>query len=96
MKEKITRETVEYVATLAQLSLDTDESLTALRDMEQMLEMFHKLDEVDTSGVEPLSYIQEISNVFREDEGASACSPDTLANAPQKEKNMFVVPRTFA
>ena len=67
MAKIIDDETMENVCILAKLSLTEDEKEKAKEDMQKMLDYVDKLDELDTSSVEPMSHIFEDENVFRED-----------------------------
>lgn len=94
-KNAISDETMEYVGILAKLELSEEEKQTAKKDMEHMLDYIDKLNELDTSGVEPMSHVFSVNNVFREDvvedkDGGE----DTLANAPEYRDRAFVVPKT--
>lgn len=94
-KNVITDEIMEYVGILAKLELSEEEKQAAKKDMERMLDYVGKLNQLDTSGVEPMSDIFSVSNVFRKDQvehkdGAK----DALANAPKRRGQAFVVPRT--
>lgn len=96
MANQITDETIEYVGILAKLELDEAEKEAAKKDMGRMLDYIEKLNELDTAGVEPMSHVFPVQNVFREDivtNGAE--SEKTLRNAPEEKDNMFVVPKTF-
>lgn len=64
--------------------------------MERMIEYIKKLSEVNTDGIEPLMYIfDDGENVFREDVITNENAKDELLeNAPLKENDMFVVPKT--
>lgn len=96
MANVISDETIEYVGILAKLDLSEEEKEQARRDMGQMLDYIDKLNELDTSGVEPMSHVFQVQNVFREDvvsEGDGR--EETLCNAPEEKDGMFVVPRTF-
>ena len=54
-----------------------------------------KLNELDTSGVEPMSHVFPVHNVFREDVVVNGDIRETiLANAPQEKDGSFVVPKT--
>ena len=54
-----------------------------------------KLNELDTSGVEPMSHVFPVHNVFREDVVTNGDGgEDTLANAPERRDRAFVVPKT--
>lgn len=96
MANVISDETIEYVGILAKLELSGEEKETAKKAMGEMLDYIDKLNELDTSGVEPMSHVFPVSNVFREDEVTNKDeSGRTLRNAPGEKDNMFVVPRTF-
>ena len=96
MANKISDETMEYVGILAKLELSLEEKEAARHDMERMLDYIDKLNELDTSGVEPMSHIFPVDNVFREDVVTNGDGrEDTLSNAPEQKEDMFVVPKTF-
>ena len=96
MANQITDETIEYVGILAKLELDEAEKEAAKKDMGRMLDYIEKLNELDTAGVEPMSHVFPVQNVFREDIVTSGDeSEKTLRNAPEEKDNMFVVPKTF-
>lgn len=96
MANIITDETIEYVGILAKLELSEDEREAAKKDMGRMLDYIDKLNELDTAGVEPMSHIFPVQNVFREDVVINGDeSAKTLQNAPEEKDSMFVVPRTF-
>ncbi len=96
---KITVEQVNHVAALANLSLTEDEVLRFQRDLDGILEHFDKLNEIDFSGVEPMT--QALFNT----EHAAGLRPDipapplgnqlALANAPQSGAGYFKVPRVI-
>ena len=83
MANIITDETIEYVGILAKLELSEDEREAAKKDMGRMLDYIDKLNELDTTGVEPMSHIFPVQNVFREDVVINGDeSAKTLQNAP--------------
>ena len=95
MANNISNETIDYVGILAKLDLTGEEREGARRDMNRMLDYIDKLNELDTAGVEPMSHVFPLQNVFREDEVTNGDgSEETLKNAPEEKENMFVVPRT--
>ena len=67
MANKISDETIEYVGILAKLELTDEEKEAAKSDMEKMLDYIDTLNELDTAGIEPMSHVFPVSNVFRED-----------------------------
>lgn len=96
MANVISDETIEYVGILAKLELSDEEKEAAKKDMGRMLDYIDKLGELDTTGVEPMSHVFPVQNVFREDLVTNGDeSEKTLANAPGEKDNMFVVPKTF-
>ena len=54
-----------------------------------------KLNELDTSGVEPMSHVFPVNNVFREDVVTNGDgSEDLMANAPEGKDSVLLVPMT--
>ncbi|MCH5268208.1 MAG: Asp-tRNA(Asn)/Glu-tRNA(Gln) amidotransferase subunit GatC [Lachnospiraceae bacterium] len=96
MANVISDETIEYVGILAKLELDEAEKIRAKKDMEEMLDYIDKLNELDTTGVEPMSHVFPVNNVFREDVvRENDGHEETLANAPERNGDSFVVPKTI-
>ncbi len=96
MANIISDETIEYVSILAKLELSDEQKEAAKKDMGRMLDYIDKLNELDTDGVEPMSHVFPVRNVFREDVVTNGDeSEQILKNAPEEQDNMFVVPRTF-
>lgn len=92
----ISDETMEYVGILAKLELSPEEAEAAKKDMEEMLDYIDQLNELDTTGIEPMSHVFPVQNVFREDvvtngDGSEA----TLSNAPVQKDGGFKVPKTI-
>ena len=91
---KITLQDVEYVASLAQLSLDDEAKQRLVREMGDVLAYIDKLNELDTDGVEPMMHVLDLNNVFREDVVTGSLDRDTaLQNAPKTDGEYFLVPR---
>lgn len=96
MANIISDETIEYVGILAKLELSGEEKEQAKKDMGSMLDYIDKLGELDTTGVEPMSHVFAVQNVFREDVVTNGDARDEiLANAPGEKDGMFMVPKTF-
>ena len=96
MANVISDETIEYVGILAKLELDDTEKENAKKDMGEMLDYIDKLNELDTSSVEPMSHVFPVQNVFREDVVTNGDGhEDTLANAPERKEDTFEVPKTI-
>lgn len=95
MANLISDETIEYVGILAKLELSQEERETAKRDMGRMLDYIDKLNELDTSGVEPMSHVFSMNNVFREDVVTNGDQRSRiLKNAPEQKEGAFKVPKT--
>ena len=72
-----------------------EEKEEAKKDMGRMLDYIDKLNELDTTGVEPMSHVFPVHNVFREDVVINGDGHDaTLANAPAQKDDAFKVPKT--
>ena len=96
MANIISDETIDYVGTPAKPALSDEEKEHAKKDMGRMLDYIDKLNELDTTGIEPMSHVFPVQNVFREDVVTNGDeSEKTLKNAPGEKDNMFMVPRTF-
>ena len=96
-KNLISDETIEYVGILAKLELSDEEKEQAKKDMGDMLDYIDKLNELDTTGVEPMSHVFPMNNVFREDVVTNGDgSAQTLSNAPAEKDGGFKVPKTIA
>ncbi len=96
MANIISDETIEYVGILAKLELTGEEKEQAKKDMGSMLDYIDKLGELDTEGIEPMSHVFPVNNVFREDVVTNGDDREAiLKNAPEEKDGMFVVPRTF-
>lgn len=96
MANVISDETIEYVGILAKLELSDEEKEKAKEDMGKMLDYIDKLNELDTSNVEPMSHVFPVNNVFREDVVTNGDDRESiLKNAPEEKDGAFVVPKTF-
>lgn len=95
MANVVSDETIEYVGILAKLELSGEEKEQAKKDMGKMLDYIDKLNELDTTGVEPMSHVFPVQNVFRDDVVTNGDeSKKTLKNALGEKDNMFIVPKT--
>lgn len=95
MANSISDETIEYVGILAKLELSGEEKEQAKKDIGEMLDYIDKLNELDTTGVEPMSHVFPVHNVFREDVVTNGDGRETaLSNAPERKEDSFVVPKT--
>ncbi|MCI8984073.1 MAG: Asp-tRNA(Asn)/Glu-tRNA(Gln) amidotransferase subunit GatC [Hungatella sp.] len=95
MANIITDETIDYVGILAKLELSREEKEAAKNDMSRMLDYIDKLNQLDTTQVEPMSHVFSMNNVFREDVVTNGDDRDNiLKNAPEQKEGAFKVPKT--
>ena len=96
---KLTEKEVRYVADLANLSFADEEVRKLAHDLDGILEHMDKLNELDTSNVEPMAqvlYAAGETATLREDRELTPLGTETaLANAPQKGSGYFKVPRVI-
>jgi len=93
-KQHLSKEEVEHVAWLAHIELTDQEKALFTEQFNEILDYFKKIDEVDTTEVEPTNHVLELTNIFRKDETApSLTSEEALKNAPKKENKFFKAPR---
>lgn len=91
---KITRKEVEHVATLARLKLTENETELYTNQLDSILSYIDKLNELDTTGIEPTTHPMPITTPLREDKVKSSLSQkDALMNAPDNEMGCFKVPK---
>ena len=92
----IDKSLISKLENLARLELNESEKELIRTDLEKILEMVHKLDDLDTTGVEPLIHMADGKNVYREDvvEKISSLS-EALKNAPKSSGNYFSVPKVI-
>jgi aspartyl-tRNA(Asn)/glutamyl-tRNA(Gln) amidotransferase subunit C len=91
---KIDKKTVHKVADLARIAIKDNEVDALTVEMNKILTFMEKLNELDTTGVEPLVYMNEEVNVWREDVVIQEISViDGLKNAALHDENFFFVPK---
>jgi aspartyl-tRNA(Asn)/glutamyl-tRNA(Gln) amidotransferase subunit C len=84
---------VAKVALLARLRLDPAELEMFTGQLNSIVDYVAQLQELDTTGVEPLAHGIEVRNVFRDDvRGPALAREQALANAPKRNEVGFLVP----
>ena len=92
----VTIKDVEHIAKLAKLEFTDAEKEKFTHQLNQILEYVEQMNKLDTSHVEPLSHVIELSNVFRVDEVKQGVSTEeALKNAPSKTEEFFKVPKVI-
>lgn len=85
---------VEHVAKLARLELSEEEKVKFSKQLGDILKYMEQLNEVDTTGVEPMNHPIDFSNVMRDDVvHYEQTREELMANAPEVEQDYFKVPK---
>ena len=91
---KISIDEVDHVARLARLDLSAADKERMRSELDKILGYIDKLRALDTRDVLPTSHAVPVTNVMRDDvERPSLPVEDMLANAPDRHREMFRVPR---
>ena len=92
----LSKEEIEHIALLARLSLTEKEKELFGTQLSSILDYMEQLGGLDTSDVDPLSHVIELSNVFRNDELKPGLTrEEALRNAPQRSEKFFKVPKVL-
>lgn len=92
----ISKEEIIHIANLADLNLSEKEIEGYAKDMNEILEFANMINSVDTSEAKETIGANSKYNVFRKDEVKVFEDNDALLqNAPEKEDNMFKIPKVI-
>jgi aspartyl-tRNA(Asn)/glutamyl-tRNA(Gln) amidotransferase subunit C len=92
---------VEHIASLARLTFSDEEKEKLARELNEILKYMEKLNELDTTDVEPLTHMTEIAGgarpaALRPDEVAPSLSrEEAMKNAPERTEKFFKVPKVL-
>ena len=93
---EVTDDLVQNLAQLSRLKFNEQEKEEIKKDLQRMISFVEKLNEVDTSNVEPLLHMTEAMNVYREDVvQGSMPKTEALRNAPFADDQYFKVPKVI-
>jgi aspartyl-tRNA(Asn)/glutamyl-tRNA(Gln) amidotransferase subunit C len=96
MADSIDIKTVDEIAHLARLEFDQAAKSEIQNDMNRMLKFIDKLNELDTTSVEPLIYMTEEHNVLRHDiPETTITQKEALKNAARKDSDYFKAPKVI-
>jgi aspartyl-tRNA(Asn)/glutamyl-tRNA(Gln) amidotransferase subunit C len=91
---KITTDEVRHVAMLARLALTPEEEAGLSATLDDILTYIAKLEELDTSAIEPTAHVHDIAAPWREDRVVNTPEVDALLeNAPDRDHDLFRVPK---
>ena len=85
---------IEHLTLLARLNLSDDEKRLFSRQVGSIIDYINKLNELDTTGVEPTAHVLPMKNIFREDTLRPSLSLEkALQNAPERNESFYRVPK---
>ena len=87
---------VDKIAHLARLQFNEAEKTAIQSDLQKMIQFVEKLNQLDTSGIEPLLHMSDHINILRADELRGSVSREAgLKNAPIHDELFFKVPKVI-
>ena len=87
---------VDKIAHLARLQFNDAEKAAIKTDLQKVIVFVEKLNELDTTGIEPLLHMSDNINILREDVvKGSISSVEGLKNAPLHDTQFFKVPKVI-
>jgi len=93
---KIDNELVDKLAGLSKLEFDDQAREDIKKDLQKILDMVERLNEVNVDGVEPLIYMSDEKNVLRKDVVKDTVTKEeALLNAPLRDSDYFKVPKVI-
>ncbi|HCI43946.1 MAG TPA: Asp-tRNA(Asn)/Glu-tRNA(Gln) amidotransferase subunit GatB [Candidatus Omnitrophica bacterium] len=94
--QNITKEDVQYIASLSRIHLQGEEVERLTKDLENILGYVHKLEKLDVRAVEPTSHVLPLANVYREDEvKPSLPQAEVMKTAAAPHNGFFKVPKVI-
>lgn len=86
--------TVKRIARLARIKVSAEEAKGLEKELSGILAWVEQLDEVDTSGVEPMTRVVPIKLKMRPDTVTDGgIADDVVKNAPEAADHLFAVPK---
>jgi aspartyl-tRNA(Asn)/glutamyl-tRNA(Gln) amidotransferase subunit C len=94
-KKQISKDDLESLSKLAMLNLSDEEKEKLIPQLNEIIEYFKKLNDLDTENIKPITHpIEGLKNVFREDiPKESLTNEEALKNAQHKKDGYFKAPR---
>ena len=93
---ELSKETIHHLASLARLEFNEEETRQISEDLKRMITFVEKLQELDTTGVEPLLHMTENVDIFRADIVQPSLDRATaMAIAPDADNEYFFVPKVI-
>ena len=94
---EITDELIDHLAHLSRLKFNDQEKEQIKSDLENMIDFFAVLSEVDTTNVDPLLFMTDEVNVLRDDIAVDTIThEEALLNAPKKDADYFRISKVLS
>ena len=92
----LTNADVRKVARLARLAMSEAEIETARTQLSGIFDLIADMQAVDTTGIEPMSHAQDVSQRLREDAVTETNQRELFQSiAPQVEAGLYLVPQVI-
>jgi len=92
----ISKDDVDKIARLAKLELTDAEREKFTTQLNDIVSYIEKLNELNTSEVEPLAHVNDLKNVSRDDKVIPSLEKkDVFKNSPQQDGEYFLVPKVI-
>lgn len=87
---------IDHLANLARLEFEGPEKAAMVQDMKRIIGFVEKLNELDTTGVQPIRYMGQSADMLRQDEpGGMLNANEALQPAPHHNHSFFKVPKVI-
>lgn len=87
---------IDHLANLARLEFEGPDKAAMVHDMKRIIGFVEKLNELDTTGVQPIRYMGQTADRYREDIVGDMLSSDkALQSAPHHNESFFKVPKVI-
>jgi aspartyl-tRNA(Asn)/glutamyl-tRNA(Gln) amidotransferase subunit C len=93
--DKLSKETIKYLAELARIRLTEQEENSLLKDLTKIINYFNELQTLDTSNVLPVNGGTNNLNVFREDEVKDTYKNRGKESFPKTKDGFLEIPSVF-
>jgi len=92
-RQTISEREIEHLAELARIELSSREKAALRSQLNEIVRYFRMINEVDTESVPPTYHVQDLINVFRDDEPEPFDSDKVLKTVPQKKARFIKAPK---
>jgi len=87
---------VRRIADLAYIETNEEEAHVVLAQLSDIFSLIEQMQAVDTSGVEPMSHAQDVTQRLRDDIVTESDQRERFqAIAPQVEEGLYLVPKVI-